>query len=199
MPLTTCTDCGKEISDAARACIHCGRPLAPETNVASVMNAAPVQVVYRTSIFWTLVAYFSYFVMCIGLLCCAAGAAIIMHLLGIQGVSLTDVMGHRLLVGGLGCFICGLLFGIFANGKSTRPAAPGTRPEPPLIFGRRTWIVCPNPNCRYRGQGKQVARGSFLVAAILLLLGVIPGVLYILIYEGYRLTCPQCGIDVRKS
>ena len=199
MPLTTCTDCGKEISDAARACIHCGRPLVTETDVSSSTNMTEAPAVYRISMFWTVLAYLSYFVMCIGLLCSAAGATVPMHLEGIQGVSLTDAMGHRLLIGGICAFACGLLFGIFANGKSTRPAPPGTRPVPPLIFGRRTWIACPNPICRYRGQGKQVARGSFLVAAILLLLGVIPGVLYILIYEGYRLTCPQCGIDVRKS
>jgi hypothetical protein len=27
MPLVTCADCGKQISDAAPSCIHCGRPL----------------------------------------------------------------------------------------------------------------------------------------------------------------------------
>ena len=27
MPLIDCLDCGKQISDAAEACIHCGRPL----------------------------------------------------------------------------------------------------------------------------------------------------------------------------
>lgn len=27
MPLVTCVDCGKQISDAAPACIHCGRPM----------------------------------------------------------------------------------------------------------------------------------------------------------------------------
>ena len=34
MPLVPCPDCGAQISDAAPACIHCGRPaasLAPET------------------------------------------------------------------------------------------------------------------------------------------------------------------------
>lgn len=30
MPLTTCPDCGREISDAAKACPHCGRPMQDE-------------------------------------------------------------------------------------------------------------------------------------------------------------------------
>ncbi len=29
MPLITCSDCGRQISDAAPACIHCGRPVVP--------------------------------------------------------------------------------------------------------------------------------------------------------------------------
>lgn len=29
MPLISCSDCGKDISDAAPACIHCGRPNVP--------------------------------------------------------------------------------------------------------------------------------------------------------------------------
>jgi len=28
MPLVNCADCGKPISEAAPACIHCGRPMA---------------------------------------------------------------------------------------------------------------------------------------------------------------------------
>jgi DNA-directed RNA polymerase subunit RPC12/RpoP len=36
MPLITCADCGKQISDAAPACIHCGRPLmqVPKSEIA---------------------------------------------------------------------------------------------------------------------------------------------------------------------
>ena len=36
MPLITCPDCGKKISDAAASCIHCGRPL-------TVAQASPAQ------------------------------------------------------------------------------------------------------------------------------------------------------------
>lgn len=30
MPLITCPDCSREISDLAASCIHCGRPLSPK-------------------------------------------------------------------------------------------------------------------------------------------------------------------------
>lgn len=39
MPLTTCPDCGREVSTAAPACIHCGRPLAEPASPAAY--AAP--------------------------------------------------------------------------------------------------------------------------------------------------------------
>jgi hypothetical protein len=29
MTLIACPDCGKQVSDQAPACIHCGKPLAP--------------------------------------------------------------------------------------------------------------------------------------------------------------------------
>lgn len=41
MPLVPCPDCGREISDTAPACVHCGRPMAPAR--------APVEVPPRAS------------------------------------------------------------------------------------------------------------------------------------------------------
>lgn len=41
MPLITCPDCKKEISDAAPACIHCGRPM-QRTVPVSTVSAAPM-------------------------------------------------------------------------------------------------------------------------------------------------------------
>lgn len=38
MALIKCPDCGKDVSDRARACIHCGCPIAEESNIASIMN-----------------------------------------------------------------------------------------------------------------------------------------------------------------
>lgn len=43
MPLTTCPDCRRAISDAALACIYCGRPMAPRSVVAA---APPVAYTY---------------------------------------------------------------------------------------------------------------------------------------------------------
>lgn len=34
MPLVSCPDCGRSVSDAAPACIHCGRPMAQQSNVS---------------------------------------------------------------------------------------------------------------------------------------------------------------------
>ena len=43
MPLVACPDCEKHVSDAAPACIHCGRPLRTGTEVAA--QTAPQRVV----------------------------------------------------------------------------------------------------------------------------------------------------------
>ena len=32
MPLTKCPDCGKDVSDKALECVHCGCPLQPKDN-----------------------------------------------------------------------------------------------------------------------------------------------------------------------
>lgn len=41
MPLTPCPDCGREVSTAAPACIHCGRPLAAAAPAASAAPPGP--------------------------------------------------------------------------------------------------------------------------------------------------------------
>jgi len=38
MPLITCPDCSKEVSDKAAACIHCGYPIKEDLNLGSVGN-----------------------------------------------------------------------------------------------------------------------------------------------------------------
>ena len=65
-------------------------------------------------------------------------------------------------------------------------------------LGRRG-VVCPNPNCGYRGKGKRKSRGSILVFLLLLLLGIIPGIIYFLVMSGYRLHCPECGTFCRTT
>ena len=46
MPLVTCPDCGKAISDAAPLCIGCGRPMsaAARAQAASVATPAPLEI-----------------------------------------------------------------------------------------------------------------------------------------------------------
>lgn len=41
MALITCPDCGGAVSDAAPACIHCGRPMAPASAVPTYAAPAP--------------------------------------------------------------------------------------------------------------------------------------------------------------
>lgn len=57
-------------------------------------------------------------------------------------------------------------------------------------------IICPNPNCGYRGRPKRQARGSAVIGLILLCLFIVPGILYCLFRGGYRYTCPKCGMQI---
>lgn len=55
MPLTTCPDCGREVSTAAPACPHCGRPNAPAVAAPQAAAAAPAeQTLWRGSPSWLL-------------------------------------------------------------------------------------------------------------------------------------------------
>jgi hypothetical protein len=57
-------------------------------------------------------------------------------------------------------------------------------------------IICPNPNCGYKGPPKRVARGSMLTGCFLMLLFVLPGLLYFMFKGGYRTLCPRCGLQL---
>ena len=60
-------------------------------------------------------------------------------------------------------------------------------------------IICPNPNCGYRGPAKIRLRGSALVGLILLCFFILPGLLYFMFKSGYRYTCPKCGMQIRSD
>ncbi len=49
------------------------------------------------------------------------------------------------------------------------------------------------PNCGHLGVPEKVARGNPLLCALLLLLFIVPGVLYGLVYGGYKGVCFNCG------
>jgi len=60
-------------------------------------------------------------------------------------------------------------------------------------------IICPNPNCGYRGPGRVKKKGSAVVMVLLLLLWILPGILYAIFYNGSVIVCPRCGMKVRDA
>jgi len=84
--------------------------------------------------------------------------------------------------------------------RSTATAALPYAAAPPrvVVIGGDD-IICPNPNCRYSGRGKRVAKGSQAVGCLLLLLAIVPGILYLALCTGYAMHCPRCGVKVRDA
>lgn len=60
-------------------------------------------------------------------------------------------------------------------------------------------IICPNVNCGYQGPSRKVARGSAGTMILLFILGVLPGIIYAIVYNGHRLLCPKCGCHIRDE
>ena len=59
-------------------------------------------------------------------------------------------------------------------------------------------IICPNPNCNYRGPGKSDGSKSGCLLLILLCLGILPGILYLLFCgKSNSMICPRCGMRIR--
>lgn len=58
-------------------------------------------------------------------------------------------------------------------------------------------IICPNPHCGYRGPPQEVKKGSTVIAVILLLLWILPGVIYLIFMNGYHCDCPACGMRIK--
>lgn len=80
------------------------------------------------------------------------------------------------------------------------PAAPATtEPPPPTFTPGKGMIICPNPNCGYKGPVKKKARGSRIVGVILILFLLVPGILYFLFFSGYRYYCPRCGFQIARD
>ena len=57
-------------------------------------------------------------------------------------------------------------------------------------------IICPNPNCGFRGKARRRARGNTFIGLILCLFFLIPGVLYFIFKSGYRYFCPNCNMQI---
>lgn len=68
-------------------------------------------------------------------------------------------------------------------------------PRPEFIPGAGM-IICPNVNCGYRGPARRQARGNRVVLILLLVFFVVPGLLYLLFFRGWRYYCPRCGLQI---
>lgn len=94
------------------------------------------------------------------------------------------------------------------NGKLAASVSSAPKMEEPLSYSplmavqrmpRDDEIICPNPQCKYVGLPKKKSKGSWGMAIFLLLLGGFPGILYILLYNGYQIVCPRCGMKIRDE
>lgn len=82
------------------------------------------------------------------------------------------------------------------------PASMSAPAHPPIDPGIKLYgdpMICPNPNCGYVGQMRRKPQGSWAIAILLLLLWVLPGVIYLLVYSGFDIVCPRCGMKVGKA
>jgi hypothetical protein len=65
-----------------------------------------------------------------------------------------------------------------------------------IVFDMSKQIICPNPNCGYRGLATQTPRGNVAVGCLLSLFFLLPGIIYFIFMQGYRYTCPKCGMQI---
>ena len=76
------------------------------------------------------------------------------------------------------------------------PAGNVTPPREPIVVSEGEFIC---PVCSYQGRPRQIAKGSWLVASLLLLFFIVPGLLYLIFASGYRYVCPTCGYQHRQD
>jgi len=60
-------------------------------------------------------------------------------------------------------------------------------------------IICPNPNCGYRGPCVIVQNGSTLCLILWFILGIVPGLIYAFFFYNVKTYCPQCSLPLRKE
>lgn len=59
-------------------------------------------------------------------------------------------------------------------------------------------IICPNPHCGFRGEGRVEGSSSGCLILVLLCFGVLPGILYLLFCGQHNsVICPRCGMRIR--
>lgn len=62
-----------------------------------------------------------------------------------------------------------------------------------------TEFICPNPHCDYHGKPEFESYGSFILAILLILCGIVPGIFYISLCMGTKYYCPKCKIIMDKE
>lgn len=60
-------------------------------------------------------------------------------------------------------------------------------------------MICPNPNCGYRGRAISKPKGERAVAYILMALFIVPGLIYAMFFSGDRYFCPKCRSEVNLA
>jgi len=66
-----------------------------------------------------------------------------------------------------------------------------------MLMAQLPTIICSNPNCNYKGRPIRKAKGSRLVAILLLVVFLPIGLIYLLLNSGYRCSCPRCNNEIR--
>jgi uncharacterized membrane protein YqaE (UPF0057 family) len=70
--------------------------------------------------------------------------------------------------------------------------------KPKALEGIGDSIICPNANCGFRGGSLVKSRGDMAIAFLLMIIGLVPGLIYMLACNGKDLVCPKCGVFVRR-
>ncbi len=193
MALVKCIDCGREVSDLAPACLGCGRPATANDAIISdisIPSTLTRPAVKSHSVAW--VGPIGIFGFATGASALGLGAAVLGRKLDL---AVNDSAATTMIVAGaITAAVGALAWVVGGSGPADRAASSHDRPS---FFERKTWIICPNPQCLYRGQGRQTARGSTILLIFLPMLCVLPGILYLMFFSGYTLSCLKCGIKIR--
>ena len=60
-------------------------------------------------------------------------------------------------------------------------------------------IICPNPNCSYKGLPERRAKGSRLALWILVIVCFPIGLVYAILKSGHVYSCPRCHNEVHAG
>ncbi len=60
-------------------------------------------------------------------------------------------------------------------------------------------FICPNANCGYHGAPTKKSKGNVFVGLFLCLFWLLPGIIYFIIKDGFRYSCPKCHLEILKT